>query len=99
MAHTDNIILYVVIILLFIIIVTKNMDSENFQRFGGPPLAYACEFREECLEDNTRSIALNDRIEGVCTMHGLACPSFLLDQNLTTGIPFTPKEYNDFHYK
>ena len=83
-------IVIVVVVLLFVILQSKN---ESFRRLGGPSLAYACEYREECLENNTRSIALTSGIEGVCTMHGLACPSFLLNQTPGNNIPVTPEEY------
>lgn len=95
MSHTTKILICVVVFVLLILIIRMMRDNENFQRLGGPPLAYACEFRRECLEDNNRSIALTNGMEGVCTMDGLACPSFLLDQNLSYGDSLTPEEYHD----
>lgn len=83
----------VVLVVVILVVLVVQSNNEKFRRLGGPSLAYSCEFRKECLEDNTRSIALTSGIEGVCTMHGLACPSFLLDQTPGNNLPITPEEY------
>jgi len=87
---------YFVIIILVIFLI-KALTKESFQRFGGPPMVYSCEFNRECLYDNARTIAMSNGMEGVCTTHGLACPSFMLDQNQFFGNDnsVTPDEYQN----
>lgn len=81
----------IVAVLIWIFVSSK----EDFQRFGGPSLANACEFNRECLYDNARTIGMSNGMEGVCTTHGLACPSFMLSQNQYLGNdrPLSPEEY------
>lgn len=90
-----NIILVIVLVVLFVIVMKNVFFKENFQRFGGPPLVNACEFQPECLYDNARTIGLSNGMEGVCTTHGLACPSFMLSQNQYFGNnnPLSPEQY------
>jgi hypothetical protein len=90
----------IVIIGFFIIalvILFQSIFKESFSRFGDN-LSNACEFNRECLFDNARTIGLSNGMEGVCTTHGLACPSFMLSQNQYFGndSSITPEEYKQF---
>lgn len=97
MGETSRIIIYVIFIIFIFVLIHQIFYKENFQRFAGPPLINACEFQRECLYDNARTIQLSNGMEGVCTNHGLACPSFLLTQNQYLGDnnPLTPEEYQE----
>jgi hypothetical protein len=92
-----NILKYVLIGIFVLLLIHVLFFKENFQRFGGSSLENACEFNEECLFDNARTIGMSNGMEGVCTTHGLACPSFMLSQNqyLGNNNPLSPSQYKD----
>jgi len=83
--------------IIALVILSQSIFKESFSRFGGN-LSNACEFNHECLWDNARTIGLSNGMEGVCTTHGLACPSFMLTQNQYFGnnSSITPEEYKQF---
>jgi hypothetical protein len=97
MSGTEKVIKFILIGILAIILIHVLFFKENFQRFGGPSLENACEFNEECLFDNSRTIEMSNGMEGVCTTHGLACPSFMLSQNqyLGNNNPLSPAQYKE----
>ncbi len=56
-------------------------ESDNYMRFGGPPYTSSCEFQPACLWNTARTVQLSNGMQGVCTLHGIACPSFSLDHD------------------
>ena len=54
-------------------------NKENFTRYTGIPYPNMCEFNEDCMWDTARWVQLSNGMEGVCTLHGIACPAFSKD--------------------
>ena len=74
---------YLVAIILLIIFcsMNKKKKTDGYLRVGSPPLAYSCEFQPACLWDTARWVQLSNGMQGVCTLHGIACPSFSTDHD------------------
>jgi len=51
-------------------------SREHFTRYTGVPYPNMCEFNRDCLWDTARWVQLSNGMEGVCTLHGIACPAF-----------------------
>lgn len=49
-----------------------------------------CEFKPECLWDTARWVQLSNGMEGVCTLHGIACPAFSKDHDHARNTGLTP---------
>jgi len=72
--------------------------KEPFNRYTTPPYPNMCEFNEECMWDVARTVQLSNGMEGVCTLHGIACPSFSKDNAsaMTAGLSPTMVD-NDYY--
>lgn len=75
-------------VLLFLVIVyllsgkcNKKCSMDGYTRYGGLPYSESCEFQPGCLWDAARTIQLSNGMSGVCTLHGIACPSFSTDHD------------------
>jgi len=68
----EIILLIIVIFVLYLLISKNGKDKYTYQ-----PYPKSCEFRPECLTNIAKVVPLSNNRPGVCTLHGLACPSFL----------------------
>lgn len=71
-----EIILVIIAIFILYILIPKNTDKYVYQ-----PYPNSCEFRPECLGNIAKVVPLSNNKPGVCTLHGLACPSFMEYEN------------------
>jgi len=74
-------ILGLIIIVVVIIITFAYTKKEKFFPLGyrGDIYPESCEFQKDCLWDTARWVQLSNGMEGVCTLHGIACPAFSKD--------------------
>ena len=85
MKGQEILLLGLIILLIFVFMCNYSglKDSYRYPRYHkleyGTSYPNQCEFNEECLWDTGRTITLRDGTEGVCTLHGKACPSFSKD--------------------
>ena len=70
-------------------------DSEGYNRFSGLPYVSMCEFQPACLWDTARWVQLSNGMEGVCTLHGIACPAFSNDNDRSRNMGFSPTMVSD----
>ena len=76
-----TIILCVILFLVIIYLLSGKCKKDNYTRYGGLPYSESCEFQPACLWDTARTIQLSNGMGGVCTLHGMACPSFSTDHD------------------
>lgn len=72
-----EIVLIILIICILFILISKN-DQDKFIY---QPYPKSCEFKPECLGNIAKVVPLSNNRPGVCTLHGLACPSFMNYEN------------------
>lgn len=84
--------LLIVGILFFIFMYTRN---EKFTRYNTPPYIDSCEFQPACLWDTARWVQLSNGMEGVCTLHGIACPAFSKDHDRARNMGLSPDMVDD----
>ena len=74
--------LFLVVVWVFSLCLKDDGNKEDsYIRYGGPPYSSSCEFQPACLWDAARTIQLSNGMAGVCTLHGIACPSFSKDHD------------------
>jgi hypothetical protein len=84
-----TIVLSIVLAVLLIFLIS-GPEKDTFLKFNKYPLRSYCELSEPCLWDSSRQVTLSNGMEGVCTSHGIACPSFSKDHNKTNFAGLTP---------
>lgn len=69
---------YIILGILIIgsIIYALCTNKEKFNKYTTTPYPNSCEFNEECMWDTARWVQMSNGMEGVCTLHGIACPAF-----------------------
>ena len=90
MKETQTLILIVVGMVILGVVLLWGTPSEKYNRFGGPPYVNMCEFQPACLWDTARWVQLSNGMEGVCTLHGLACPAFSKDHDSARNAGLSP---------
>jgi len=70
-------------------------SSENYIRYGGLPYVSMCEIQPACLWDTARWVQLSNGMEGVCTLHGIACPAFSKDHDRARNMGLSPSMVSD----
>ena len=90
----------IVILILIFLIFSKDclIKCSNNENYSSKPLDNACEYNEACLWDTARWVQMKNGMEGVCTLHGIACPAFSKDhsRSIWQGLspPMVDNEYN-----
>ena len=74
-------------------------SSEDYRRYNRLPYVRQCEFQPACLWDTARTIQLSSGQEGVCTLHGIACPSFSKDHDRARNFGLSPDMVGDMYMK
>ena len=69
---------------------SKENSSEGYNRFDDLPYVNMCEFQPACLWDTARWVQLSNGMEGVCTLHGIACPAFSKDHDRSRNMGLSP---------
>ncbi len=69
--------------------------EESYTRYSGTPLVSECEFQPACLWDTARWVQLSNGMEGVCTLHGIACPAFSKDHDRARNAGLSPTMVSD----
>lgn len=91
-----KILLCVFAIILFVVFIRScSTPSEPYLKDGGIPYVDGCEFQPACLYDTARWVSLSNGQEGVCTLHGLACPAFSKDHNRARNMGLSPAMVGD----
>ncbi|MDX1471587.1 MAG: hypothetical protein R3213_08840, partial [Flavobacteriaceae bacterium] len=49
-----------------------------------------CEFQPACLWDTGRWVQLSNGMEGICTLHGIACPAFSKNHDRSRDLGMSP---------
>lgn len=78
------------VLLIFLVSGPTANSKDDFLRFTKYPLRSYCELSEPCLWDSARQVTLSNGMEGVCTSHGIACPSFSKDHDRSMVTGMTP---------
>lgn len=88
--------IFILILCVVIAIALSVKPHERFNRYITAPYPNMCEFNEECMWDTARTVQLSNGMEGVCTLHGIACPSFSKDNSAarTAGVSPTMVDAN-----
>lgn len=74
-------ILLILLIIIIIFVLYLIISKDNQDDFVYQPYPKSCEFRPECLGNIAKVIPMSNNKPGVCTLHGLACPSFMNYEN------------------
>ncbi len=75
-----------------------NSKGEGYaNRFGGLAYRDECEFQPACLWDTARWVQLSNGMEGVCTLHGKACPAFSKDHDRARYVGKSPDMVDDIY--
>jgi hypothetical protein len=90
-----NILIISVLAIVILYVIFKCSKKDKFVRFGGPPFTSSCEFQPACLWDTARWVQLSNGMEGVCTLNGLACPSFSQDHDRIRTMGLSPTMVDD----
>lgn len=73
---------------------------ENYaNRFSGLNYVNACEYNDACRWDVGRTVQLSNGMEGVCTLNGLACPSFSKDHDRAQYAGMSPTMVDAYYDK
>ncbi len=83
----------------FVIWMVSTPRNEGFNRYVTPPYPNMCEFNEECMWDTARTVQLSNGMEGVCTLHGIACPSFSKDNVSSRNFELSPTMVDNDYYR
>ena len=89
------IVLGVVILIVGWLILQKHSSREGYSL---APNAAGCEFQEPCLWDTARWVTMNDGTQGVCTLHGMACPAFSMNHSRTKYLGRSPSAIDRDYY-
>lgn len=87
--------LFLVILFMISSCSMSSSEKDSYVRFGGPPYTSSCEFQPACLWDTARWIQLSNGMQGVCTLHGIACPSFSTDHDRMRNMGLSPTMVSD----
>lgn len=87
------------LILAVVVVVGLLWHKEGYRRYSQYPLAGSCEFQPACLYDTARWVQLSNGMEGVCTLHGLACPAFSKDHDAARNMGLSPTMVDDRYMK
>lgn len=90
-----QIVLCILLVLLGVYLLTSCSQKDSYLRFASPPYTSACEFQPACLWDTARWVQLSNGMEGVCVLHGMACPSFEQDHNRIRNMGLSPDMVDD----
>ena len=74
----------------------KCSESEKY-RYGGGGYTNQCEFQPACLWDTARWVTLSNGQQGVCTLHGKACPAFSMDHSRNMWAGLSPTMADDIY--
>ena len=72
---------FLFVFIVIYLIVVDCPQSSSTDEYKHLPYSNSCEFKPQCLWDSARTIQLSNGMEGNCTLHGIACPSFSLDHD------------------
>lgn len=97
MDSQQKLIVFVLILIIIVFLLQNSNESEGYGRFSGPAYVDACEFQPECLWDTARTIQLSNGQAGVCTLHGIACPSFSKDHDRSRYAGMSPSMVGDVY--
>nr|QBK86602.1 MAG: hypothetical protein LCMAC102_03970 [Marseillevirus LCMAC102] len=99
MSNQGTLLLCVVIflVILFFISSSCSSDEKYANRFGGLAYRDECEFQPACLWDTARWVQLSNGMEGVCTLHGKACPAFSKDHDRARYVGKSPDMVDDIY--
>lgn len=87
------------VIVVIGVILYRNYREKYGGRFSGPAYYNACEFQPACLWDTARWVRLSNGEEGVCTLHGMACPAFSKDHDRGRRMGLSPDMVDDMYMR
>lgn len=88
-------------LMLFVLAIAMwyaNPKHENFNRYTTLPYPNMCEYNEECAWDVARTVQMSNGMEGNCTLHGIACPSFSKDNVSSRNFGLSPTMVDNDYY-
>ena len=96
----NNLILIIIVIVVILVVIffgrcNKDESYRNITQAWNSQNISACEFNESCLGDSARTVQLSSGIEGVCTLDGIACPSFSQDHIALSNLGMSPDQVDD----
>ena len=104
MKGNNQLVIFILIIAVVVVLVYAfgrcKVRCANFPekyRYDGGIYKNECEFNEACLWDTARWVQLSDGREGVCTLHGKACPAFSKDHTRSAWYGMSPDMVGDVY--